>query len=139
MPTASSQSRNTAVCLASSKQNWVRYISSPNRPSAAIACRNGCRSSVTASSPATNCEHSINALCLSLSLSSCQSFASWLKSMSRGFQNLRLPLSNSRKGSASQFSPPERSELKPCLCCVSLLPGGFVVVMPASCNWTEKG
>ncbi len=113
-PTASSHIRKTAVCLASSKQNWVRYISSPNRPSAAIACRNGWMSSVTASSPAMNCAHSISAFSRSLSVKPCQSIASWLKSMSRGFQNFALPLSNSRSGSESQFSPPWRSELKPC-------------------------
>src|ERR1700752_1408724 len=106
MPTASSQRRNTWVCLASSNANCVRYISSPSRPSARIAAMKGWMSWVTASSPAMNSAHSRVAQSRSPSESDSQSARSREKSMSAGSQNFALPPANSFNGRLFQLSPP---------------------------------
>ncbi len=110
IPTASSHMRNTCVCLASSKANCVRYISSPRRPSARIAVMNGWMSLVTASSPAMNSAHSRVAYSRSRSVNASQSARSREKSISAGFQNLAFPPANNFNGTLSQLRPPLASE-----------------------------
>ena len=112
-PTASNQRRKASVCLASSNTNCVRYISSANRPSAAIAATNGWRSWVTDSSPAMNWAASDIVHQRSRSVIAATSRASWVKSMSAGFQCFALPLVNNRIGNESKFRPPLLSVANP--------------------------
>ncbi len=111
-PTVSIHMRNTCVCLASSKQNCDRYISSPKRPSAAIAFMKGWMSWVTASSPAMNWLTRYVALRRCSSLSSSQSWASREKSIAIGSQKRELPLMKRRNGNESQLRPPRRNDEK---------------------------
>ena len=76
------------------------------RPSAAIAPMNGCRSWVTDSSPAMKLAASVQVIHRSGSDSAAKSRASWVKSMSAGFQCRALPLANSRMGNESNDSRP---------------------------------
>ncbi len=81
--------------------NMDRYIVSSSRPRSDMQRSKGTMSSVTASSPTMKPRADKATSVRSSSDISCQSTASWAKSMSAGSQNSFLDFSHSRHGTDS--------------------------------------